>query len=117
MIDELLKDFLEAEFDDEVPVLGEVPLDFPGGRMIIFQRTGREYLANNVCRTDFALQCYNDSLYEALAFADEVAAIMPNFVQYDEVSGVRHTNGPYNFTDPSTKRYRAQITYTITHYR
>jgi hypothetical protein len=46
---------------------------------------------------------------------EEVKAVMKNAITLDEISRVE-VNSDYNFTDPTTKIYRYQAVFVVTHY-
>lgn len=62
----------------------------------------------------FALQSYADSMYEAALLNREVIEKMKNMITLDEIFKVK-LNSDYNFTDPSTKKYRYQCIFDITY--
>lgn len=62
----------------------------------------------------FALQSYADSMYEAALLNREVIEKTKNMITLDEIFKVK-LNSDYNFTDPSTKKYRYQCIFDITY--
>ena len=81
---------------------------------VIVDKTGSSR-SNQITTSTFAVQSYGPSLLEALELSKTVEAAMLNIVTLDEVAGVR-LETDYNFTDTTTKQYRWQAVYQITHY-
>ena len=53
-------------------------------------------------------------MYEAALLNREVIEKMKNMITLDEIFKVK-LNSDYNFTDPSTKKYRYQCIFDITY--
>jgi hypothetical protein len=51
----------------------------------------------------------------AISLNDQVKAAMENIVELDEVCACR-LNSDYNFTDSTSKQYRYQAVFQVTHY-
>lgn len=96
-----------------VPVHMEVPAK-PTKRYVVLRKadSGRE---NHIITSIFVADCYAESLLEAAKLSAEMVAAMDSLPELDEICGVSLT-GDYSLTDTSSKRYRYQVVYDITHY-
>lgn len=110
MIAKLLLDYLSEALD--VPVVMEAPEQTTG--YVLIDQTGSSR-ANHIITTTLALQSYGDSLYNAMLLNEEVKAAMVDFANLNRVTRVE-LDTDYNFTDTTTKQYRWQAVYQITHY-
>jgi hypothetical protein len=63
----------------------------------------------------FAIQSISDSLLGAATLNEAVKLAMDSAASLAEVCSA-NLNSDYNFTDTSTKQYRYQAIYDITHY-
>ena len=81
---------------------------------VVIELTGQRE-ENHVTQSTFAFQTYGESLLKAAELRDEVKAAVKTLIELDEVARV-DLNSSYNFTDPSTKEYRYQTVFDITHY-
>ena len=54
-------------------------------------------------------------MYDAAALNEEVILAMQNLIEVDDVTHVE-LNSNYNYTDTTTKEYRYQAVFDITHY-
>ena len=70
---------------------------------------------NHITTTTIAVQSYGASLEDAIRLNETVKNVMMDFVNEDEVSGVK-LDTEYNFTNTATKQYRWQAVFEITHY-
>jgi len=111
MIETVLIDYLGAGLS--VPVSAEVPED-PPETFVVLDKTGGG-MENHIQSATVAIQSYGPTLYDAIALNAQVKTLMLYGDTPPEIAGVR-LNTDYNFTDPTTKRYRYQAVYTITHY-
>ena len=118
MIEPVIIQYLTENMD--VPVLAEVPEvpsqdypDFPEELIVIEKVGGSE--SNFLSRSDIAIQSYSTSLAGAAALDEQMRQTMRGIVALPEIGGIRLSSN-YNHTDVSTKRYRYQSVYTITHY-
>lgn len=113
MIESTILSFLsEAELD--APIYMEVPARMPE-EFYVLENTGQQ-MTNHVRTTTLAVQSYAQSMERAADLAygiDEV--ILTRLPELDAVAGVR-VNSVHNFTDQSTKQYRYQGVYVVTHY-
>lgn len=113
MIETVILAHLKTALDTN-NVFMEVPRDNLPTKFVVVEKTGgdRENLINTAT---FAVQSYAESLYEAAALNELTKAAMDSLVEEDEISKSAYQTD-YNFTDTSTKRYRYQAVYDITHY-
>ena len=112
MIEKTLLDFLNIVAD--YPVYMEIPQN-PPTRFYILEKTGGSQ-TNHICNSTFVIQSYAESLYEASLMNDAIKDIMIyQSIENDEIASVK-LNSNYNFTDSTTKRYRYQAVFDITHY-
>lgn len=110
MIEIVLLNYLKEVLS--VDVFMEIPPD-PPETYVRIEKTGsseEEYIET----ATFALQSYADSMYEAALLNREVMDEMRKIITLDEVFKVK-LNSDYNFTDPSTKKYRYQCIFDITY--
>lgn len=110
MIVKTLLDFLGSELD--VGVYMEQPSELTN--YVLLDQTGSSR-TNHITATTIAVQSYGPSLYEAMVLNEAVKEAMDKFVELDEVTRVE-LDTDYNFTDTTTKQYRFQAVYLITHY-
>lgn len=117
MIETVLLQYIKSKFDTpellDVPVLMEVP-EAPPPAFVVLERTSG-YQSNRLNYSTFAIQSYAPSLYMAAALDEIVCNIVLNAVECDEITASR-LNSHYNYTDTSTKRYRYQAVFDISHY-
>lgn len=110
MIEIVLLNYLKEVLS--VDVFMEIPPNAPDTYVRI-EKTGsseEEYIET----ATFALQSYADSMHEAALLNREVINKMRKMITLDEVFKVK-LNSDYNFTDPSTKKYRYQCIFDITY--
>lgn len=81
---------------------------------VIIDQTGSSR-RDHIITTTLAIQSYGDSLYNAMMLNEEVKTAMEGFAELDNVARVE-LETDYNFTDTTTKQYRWQAVYQITHY-
>lgn len=111
MIEETILNYLKSEL--EVPAGMEVPAE-PPGRFVVVEKTGSSR-TDHICRAVIAVQSYGESLLEAARLNERAKQVMEGLDELDEIAAVR-LNTDCNFTDPSTKRYRYQAVFDVTHY-
>ena len=71
--------------------------------------------SNHIITTTIAIQSYGSSLLDAMNLNGEVAEAMEQFLTLDNITRVE-LETDYNFTNTTTKQYRWQAVYNITHY-
>ena len=96
-----------------VPVYMEKPETVPS-RYVLIEKIGSNKV-NRLQSSTFAFQSYAESMYEAALLNESVKTAAESLATIDEVAGVR-LNSDYNFTDTTTKRYRYQAVFDISHY-
>lgn len=111
MIETVLINYLGTELS--VPVSAEVPED-PPETFVVLDRTGGG-MENHIQRATVAIQAYGPTLYDAIVLNKQIKTLMLYGETPPEIAGVR-LNSDYNYTDPTTKRYRYQAVYDITYY-
>lgn len=111
MIEEIIRGYLAERLD--CPVLLEAP-ERPPKRYIVMEKTGSGQ-RNRISSAVIAIQSYGGSLYEAACLNEKVKALMDEATVLDAVGGIA-LDSDYNFTDATTKNYRYQAVYDITHY-
>lgn len=110
MIETILIDYLTDALDVFVGMEPKTELtDY-----VIVDKTGSSR-TNHIITSTFAVQSYGASLYEALQLNKRVEAAMFSMLELPEVARVE-LETDYNFTDTTTKQYRWQAVYQITHY-
>lgn len=112
MVETVLYDFLSK--NGPVDAYMERPENAPAEYCLI-EKTGSK-TANKLTTSTIAVQSYAKSLYRAAEINSEIIELMDTLTAYsDKISDVT-LNSDGNFTDVSTKQYRYQATFTITHY-
>lgn len=113
MIESTILSFLDNAGLD-APLYMEIP-ENPPDEFYILENTGQS-MRDQVRTTTMAVQSYAQSMERAADLAYEIdEVILETLQELDDVAGVR-LNSLYNFTDQSTKQYRYQGVYVITHY-
>ena len=110
MIAKLILDYLSDNLEAHVGM--EQPKDLTGYVLIDQTRSSR---TNHIITTTLAIQSYGATLYKAMLLNEEVKAVMERAIELNEVTRIELTTD-YNFTDTTTKQYRWQAVYDITHY-
>ena len=95
-----------------VEAYAEAPEELTG--YVLLEQTGSSR-RNHIITTTIAIQSYGASMLDAMTLNEEVKAVMDGFLQLDNVTRVE-LETDYNFTDTTTKQYRWQAVYDITHY-
>lgn len=111
MIEKVILDYMHSR---GFSAYMEIPKDTPSYPFLIIEKTGASR-QNKVTTSTFAFQSYAESLYEAAAFNEEVKAAVEDSVECREITRAAFQND-YNFTDTTTKHYRYQAVYDISHY-
>lgn len=99
-------------------VFAERPNEIPS-EYILIDKTGSS-VENMIPTSTIAIQSVSDSMqggsmFGAMSLNDEVKDAMENIIALDDIVSVRLISD-YNYTDDSTKEYRYQAVYEITHY-
>ncbi len=111
MIETTLLEYLGENLS--VPVCMEAPAQVTG--YVLLDKTGSSR-QNHIITSTFAVQSYGASLLEAAQLNEEVEEAMAGLLELDEITKV-DLETDYNFTNTTTKQYRWQAVYHITHYR
>lgn len=111
MIEKIILNYLNSKL--AVPVVMEEPADKPSS-FVVIQKTGSSRV-NYIFSATIAIQSYGESLLKAAELNEAVKNAMFGIPEVAEVASVR-LNSDYNFTDSSTKKYRYQAVFEITHY-
>lgn len=96
-----------------VPVYLESPENQPS-KYVLFEKTGSAR-SNHLLASTFAFQSYAGSLYEAAYLNEQLKQAVDSLIELAEIGRVT-LNSDYNFTDTTTKKYRYQAVFDITHY-
>lgn len=96
-----------------VPVSAELPATLPASFAVVEKTGGGE--ANHIRDATIAVQSYAPTLFEAAQLNETVLTAMKGITALPSISKCT-LNTSYNFTDPSTKQYRYQAVFDITHY-
>lgn len=112
MIDKTILNHLSNNLDCGVYM--EKPRDPAERSYVVIELTGQRE-EEHITQSTLAFQTYGESLLKAAELRDEVKAAVKTLIELDEVARV-DLNSSYNFTDPSTKEYRYQTVFDITHY-
>lgn len=91
----------------------EQPKDKPSAFFTIERTGGLE--TEHIKESTFAIQSYAPSMYQAANMNEEIKEVMKTAITLPEISRVQ-LNSDYNFTDTSTKTYRYQAVFVVTHY-
>lgn len=111
MIEETILNFLNTKLTE--PVYLEAPEDKPM-RYVLFEKTGSSK-SNRLPASTFVFQSYAESLFQAATLNEKVKVAVESLIELNKISNVK-LNSDYNFTDTTTKQYRYQAVYDISHY-
>lgn len=109
ILTELLQ-YLNEHLD--VNVYAEAPEELTD--YVLIEQTGSSR-NNHIITTTVAIQSYGASLLDAMILNGEVEMAMVDFAQLPQITRVE-LETDYNFTNTTTKQYRWQAVYDITHY-
>lgn len=112
MIEKTILDYLTENLD--VEVFMEMPRKPLAKSFVVIERTGRR-VNDKITTSMFAFQSYGESLIDAAQLNEQVESVVDTLINLDEVTRAE-LNSSYNFTDTSTKQYRYQCVYDVTHY-
>lgn len=112
MIEKTIFDYLTAELAP-VPVYMEQPKNKPG-TFVVVEKTGSGR-TNFINTATFAVQSYAPTMIAAAELNESVKMVMDNAVELGDITASR-LNSDYNYTDTTTKSYRYQAVYDVTHY-
>lgn len=112
MIEKTILDYLNETL--AVPAYMEKPMKDTPESYVLIEKTGSsEY--NLIKEATIAIQSIAPSLYKAACLNEEVKTIMDAAAGLSSITKAK-CNSDYNFTDTTTKSYRYQAVYDITHY-
>lgn len=110
MIEKILLDWV----DQVIPAHMELPPDFPAEPFVVLEKTGGG-MENHIKTATIIAQSYGGSLLEAAETNERVKERILGAVALNEIARVE-LNSEYNYTDPTTKRYRYQAVFDIVYY-
>ena len=118
MIETILISYLIGKTSAGSNVFAERPNDIPD-KYILIEKTGSS-VEDMITTSTIAIQSIADSMqggsmFEAMDLNEDVKEAMSEFEELSDVVMCR-LNTDYNYTDDSTKEYRYQAVYSITHY-
>lgn len=111
MIEKIIRVYLKAEGFHAYMEMPEILPSFP---FVIIEKTGSSR-TNRITTSTLAIRSYGATLNEAAELNERIKEVMDEAVSLPDVTKVA-LNSDYNFTDTSTKRYRYQAVFDITHY-
>lgn len=111
MIEKIVLDYLSGALS--VPAYMEVPESQPE-TFVVVEKTGSSR-GNRVNHATLAVQSYATTLYKAAELNEQVKKAMDSLTGLPQV-GSSKLNSDYNFTDTTTKKYRYQAVFDLTHY-
>lgn len=112
MIETIILDYLNENLEN-VTAYMERPAD-PEVSYVLVEKTGGGE-SNHIYNATIAIQSFAESMYKAASLNEEIKDLMRGAISLDGVAKVE-LNSDYNFTNTSTKRYRYQAVFDITHY-
>ena len=112
MIETILLDYLNNA-NLSAKVYMEQPKDKPEAFFILEKSGGGQ--TDHISESDFIVQSYGRTLYEAACMNEEIKAVMLRANTLNEVSAVE-LNSDYNYTNAESKSYRYQAIFVVTHY-
>lgn len=112
MIEEIVREHLKAQMNTD-KVYMEVP-EKPLKKIIVIEKTGSR-MVNLINYSTIAVQSYDESLEKTAKLNELVKAAMFSLADNAGIGKVK-LETDYNFTDITTKRYRYQAVFDITHY-
>jgi ABC-type xylose transport system permease subunit len=113
MIEAVLIDYLTNKTAAGAYVYAEVPADQPESYIVI-EKTGST-TENWITTSTIAVRSIASSLLAAAALNEQVKAAMLASPELDAIAACR-LNSDYNFTDATSKQYRYQAVFQVTHY-
>lgn len=112
MIEVTLLNYLN-DVDLSAKVYTEQPSAKPEAFFVIEKTGGLE--SEHIKEATFAIQSYAPTMNIAASMNEEIKAAMKEAITLPEISRVQ-LNSDYNYTDISTKTYRYQAVFVVTHY-
>lgn len=112
MIETVLLNYLNGK-NLSANVYMEQPANKPSAFFMLEKTGGGQ--TDHINQSTFTVQSYAQSLASAAVMNEEIKAVMLDAITLNEISRVE-LNSDYNYTDSTTKTYRYQAVYVITHY-
>lgn len=84
------------------------------GTFVVIEKTGSGE-NDGIYNATFAIQSYAPSLNLTAVLNEKIKDAMKDITELDEICDC-DLNSDYNFTNPTTKQYRYQAVFDITHY-
>lgn len=113
MIEAVLISYLQGKTTAGSNVYAEIPKN-PPSSYIVIEKTGSS-TENRITTATVAVKSYAGSLLAAASLNEEVKSAMDESPVEDDIASCK-LNSDYNFTDPTSKQYRYQAVFQITHY-
>lgn len=107
----MIKNFLDSHLSvtSYLEKQGKMPDSY-----VLFEKTGSGE-SNHISSATYAFQSYAPTLYKAAVLNAELKEVLKELITLDEISRIK-LNSDYNYTDTTTKEYRYQAVYDITHF-
>lgn len=112
MIEVTILNYLNQNLEN-ITAYMERPANPPKSYALIEKTGGGE--ENHIHHSTIAVKSIAESMYKAALLNEEVKDLMSSAISLDDIAKVE-LNSDYNFTDTSTKQYRYQAVFDITHY-
>lgn len=113
MIEAVLISYLQGKTTAGNNVYAEIPKN-PPSSYIVIEKTGSN-TDNRITTATVAVKSYAGSMLAAASLNEEVKAVMDASPVENDIASCK-LNSDYNFTDPTSKQYRYQAVFQITHY-
>lgn len=111
MIETIIRDYLMSV--QTLPVVFEIPAGVK--EFYLLEKTGGGE-ENHIRTASMAVQSYADSLERAAELNEEMIDLMLAAVKDVRIASV-DLNSNYEYTDPTTKKYRYQALFEIVYYK
>lgn len=111
MIETIVLDYLKT--NKGLAVYMEQPKTKPSAFYLLEKTAGGQ--TDKINTSTFVVQSYATTLYDAALMNETAKEAMADLINLDAVSRVE-LNSDYNYTDPTTKQYRYQAVFVLTHY-
>lgn len=113
MIEATIIGYLSGKTAAGSDVYAEIPKSQPS-TYIVIEKTGSS-TDDHIPTATIAIRSIAPTMLAAISLNDQVKAAMENIVELDEVCACS-LNSDYNFTDSTSKQYRYQAVFQVTHY-
>lgn len=112
MIEVTILNYLNENLEN-ITAYMERPSNPPQSYVLIEKTGGGE--TNHIHHSTIAVKSIAESLYKAALLNEDVKNLMSDAISLDDIARVE-LNSDYNFTDTTSKQYRYQAVFDITHY-